>query len=163
MKALVLVSNGFDAASKVSLSKTLNALGIKADLIADTSGVVNGWEGNDFGLSYPVKKSVTTTMASDYDLLILPEGIRSVNKLKTNLHVKRIMKFFFLSKSLIVTINDSLELLSLHDDFDAATLQDNGPLKANDHIVHVPSASHFSELEDFIKNWTPSKDRQIAA
>ena len=165
MKAFMLVSNGFDAASKVSLSKMLSNIGVKVDLISDTSGVVNGWEGNDFGLSYPIKKNVADTMAADYDCMIIPEGIRSINKLKSNLHVKRLLKFFLLSKKLIVGINDAEALLALCEESEGLSFEEADSLKTAGHVVIAPSSASYDELSQFIRNWIDhiSDEGQIAA
>jgi len=76
---------------------------------------VHGWLDNAWGHYFPVDVHLAEAMGSDFDRLILPGGARAIEKLKNNLHTRRILRHFFEAQKPIVAIGESIELLTMCD------------------------------------------------
>ena len=76
-----------DGVEQVELTEPWNALrAADADLclVSDKEGEIQGVNHGEKGDKFPVNKLVDQVTASDFDALVLPGGVRSPDKLRTN-------------------------------------------------------------------------------
>lgn len=76
-----------DGVEQIELTEPWNALrAAEADLclVADKEGEIQGVNHGEKGDKFPVNKLVDQVTASDFDALVLPGGVRSPDKLRTN-------------------------------------------------------------------------------
>ena len=78
-----------------------------------TDSLVNGWQDNGWGHYFTVDAPIGTAMGSDYDALVLIGGERSVAKLKTNPHARRIVNHFLEANKPVAAIGAGVALLAL--------------------------------------------------
>jgi protease I len=111
----ILVANGFDENQMTEIQRALTKAKASIQTIAPEQGVVNGWQGDAWGHYFPVNAQIGEALGSDFDILVLPGGERSVTKLKTNLHTRRIIGHFLDANKPIATIGAGAGLLALSD------------------------------------------------
>jgi len=66
-------------------------------------------------MSYPVDSTLSTTLAIDYDALIIPSGERHVATLETEAHAKRLVRAFTREDMPVLALGDARSLLELVD------------------------------------------------
>ena len=76
------------------MQRALIAAGATAKIVSTSNGLVNGWQGAGWGHYYPVDQQVSETLAADFDMLVLPDGERSLTKLMQTAHSLRIVRGF---------------------------------------------------------------------
>ena len=96
------------------------AEGFLKPLIAETAkrreaGLTNAWNGSSWGMSYPADATLSTTLAVDYDALIIPAGAKHVTTLSGEAHAKRIIGAFARENMPILMIGDGADMLALVD------------------------------------------------
>lgn len=117
LKAAFLVENGFCERELVQTQNALRAIDIDCRIISSEKNAIKSWNenkvarGSHWGLSYAVDKSLDTALASDYDILVIPGGKRSINKLKLESNVRSFISFFFTAKKPVITYNQGADLL----------------------------------------------------
>lgn len=109
-KVAVLVTNGFDQSDMLIAQKTLIELGAIVKIISPEQGLVTGWKGVDCGHSFAVDAPLNTVLGADYDILIVPGGQKSQNKLKLTAHSKRFIDSFMGAMKPVVFMNDGVML-----------------------------------------------------
>jgi len=110
-KIAILVANGFCQQDFTALQKTMNSAGASLKLVSPDQGLVNGWEGSGWGHHFPVDQQLNTALGADFDILVVPGGQRSMDKLKTTAHTKRFVNSFMVSAKHVVLFNEAVELL----------------------------------------------------
>ena len=110
-KVAVLVANGFSESELISVQKELLKAGANIRIIAMDHGLVNSWNGQGWGLNFAVDQALNEALAVDYDILIVPGGKRSVEKLQLTAHTKRFINGFLNSRKPLVISSESIELL----------------------------------------------------
>ncbi len=93
-KVAILIGNGFDEVQMTDMQRALIAAGASPKIISTSNGLVNGWQGAGWGHYYPVDQQVSETLAADFDMLVLPDGERSLAKLLQTAHSLRIVRGF---------------------------------------------------------------------
>jgi putative intracellular protease/amidase len=76
---------------------------------------VNSWNNNAWGLYFPVDIQISMALGSDFDLLVVPSGTRSVQKLAANPHSERILAGFIAAKKPVCLMGEAAELLAKVD------------------------------------------------
>lgn len=110
-KIAILVANGFDQQDFTDIQKTLNAAGASLKVVSPDQGLVNGWEGSAWGHHFPVDQQLSSALGADFDMLVVPGGQRSMDKLKTTAHTKRFINSFMTSVKKVVMFGDAVGLL----------------------------------------------------
>lgn len=108
----ILVANGFEEVEMTEPQRALLKTGAALRTISPEQGLVNGWHGKAWGHYFPVDKQVGDVLASDFDMLLLPGGERSVNKLRQNAHTKRIVGHFLDAGKPVAAIGGGVGLLA---------------------------------------------------
>ena len=109
----LMVAGGFDEATFVAVQKAMLAVGAKLKIISRDVGLTNAWNGTGWGMSYPVDSTLSTTLAVDYDALIVPHGSRHIEKLSTEVHAKRILRAFLREEMPVMIIGDAIAILDI--------------------------------------------------
>ena len=71
-KIAIMVANGFDEKNFVEIQKMLMTQNVVLKVVSPNSGLVNGRNGDQAGISYPVDSLLSDTLAIDYDALVIP-------------------------------------------------------------------------------------------
>ena len=111
----LMVASGFDEATFITIQKALLVAGAKLKIISSDAGLTNAWHGNGWGMSYPVDSTLATTLAVDYDALIIPNGNRHIEKLSSEVHAKRILRAFLREEMPVLIIADAIKILDIVD------------------------------------------------
>lgn len=109
----ILLANGFDENHITAVQRSLSKAKKIAKLIAPEQGLVNGWQDNAWGHYFTVDEQIGTALGSDYDALILVGGQRGIEKLKGNLHTRRIVNHFLEAEKPVAAIGEGVALLAL--------------------------------------------------
>ncbi|MDB5491173.1 MAG: ThiJ/PfpI family protein [Micavibrio sp.] len=110
-KIAILVANGFEQNDFTQSQRALLAAGATLKVISPDQGLVNGWEGSSWGHHFAVDQTLSTSLGADFDMLVIPGGERSLNKLKTTAHTKRLISSVMNANKPVVLFNDASSLL----------------------------------------------------
>jgi protease I len=115
-KVAVLVANGFSEKDLTLTQKALVNAGAVLRIISMDQGLVNSWNDGDgglegWGLNFAADQVLNRALAADYDMLIVPGGRRSVEKLELTAHTRRFIGGFVDSGKPVAIYNDALALL----------------------------------------------------
>jgi len=124
----ILAANGFDENQMTEIQRALTTLKAKFKTVAPENGVVNGWQQDHWGHYFPVDAPIADALGSDYDFLVIPGGERGIAKLKTNLHVRRIVNHFLEAGKPIAAIGAGVALLALSGKIAGVTVTAPVPL-----------------------------------
>lgn len=147
--AAILVTHGFNESVLINLQKQLNAAGIKAKMVSKENGLINGWAGQRWGLSYPVDGVWRETLAVDYDIMIIPDGDQHLKALLADNHAKRIISAFLREKAPSLLIGGGIDLAKSLE-----LLSDISP-EHDEHVLtegHVVLAGHSAPIAEMIDN-----------
>ena len=111
----ILAADGFDEHQVTEIQRALVKARANVRIVASEAGVVNGWQGDSWGHHFHVDSPMGETLGSDFDMLIVPGGMRGMTKLKQNLHAKRILNHFVEAKKPVAMIGAGVGLLALGD------------------------------------------------
>lgn len=118
----LMVANGFDEIEFTEPQKRLIEAGAKVTVVSRANGLVNGWYDGGWGHFFPVDADLADTLAIDYDGLIVPGGIRSVEKMAEDPHAKRILKAFLRADMPTALIGDGAKLMIASEDASGSTV-----------------------------------------
>lgn len=108
---MVLVSNGVDEAVMSSVQRDIIKTGAKIKVVSTDNGLVNSWNGKNWGLYFPVDANINSTLGSDFDMLVVPSGKMSVEKLASNPHFERVISSFITAQKPMFFLGNAAELL----------------------------------------------------
>jgi len=111
----LMVAGGFDESTFIEIQKAMLAAGAKLKIISRDAGLTNAWNGTGWGMSYPVDSTLSTTLAVDFDALIVPQGSRSIEKLAEEVHAKRILRAFMREEMPVLLLADAIQVLDIVD------------------------------------------------
>lgn len=123
----ILVSSGFIEEQLTQIQKFCLDSGGYPRIISAGSGLVSGWRDGGWGCHYAIDVPLEKTLASDFDMLFVPGGRGSVNKLAVSLHTKRILSSFLNARKPVAVYDEAVELLihnDLHDPYEISAPQD---------------------------------------
>ena len=90
----MLVANGFEEIDMTEPQRAFLGAGAVVKLVSPEQGLVNGWHGRAWGHYFPVDIALSTSLAADFDALLVPGGERGVAKLRGNAHAQRFLRGF---------------------------------------------------------------------
>ena len=111
----IMVASGFDEDMFIAIQRAMMSVNAKLRVISRDAGLTNAWNGSGWGMSYPVDSTLSTTLAIDYDALIIPSGERHVTTLETEAHAKRLIRAFTREEMPVLALGDARALLELVD------------------------------------------------
>lgn len=109
----VMLANGFDEIEFTEPQKKLIEAGATTKVVSRANGLVNGWYEGSWGHFFPVDVDLAETLAVDFDGLVVPGGIRSVEKMAEDAHSKRVLKAFLRASMPVAVIGDAGKLLAI--------------------------------------------------
>ncbi len=125
IKIAVLLANGFEEKSFLAAQKTILELGATMRLISTNQGLVNGWDGNAWGHNYAVDAPLNTALGVDFEMLVIPGGSRSLEKLKMTAHTRRFVSSFMTANKPVIAMDDAVTLMAHAELLDGRTV--SGP------------------------------------
>ena len=111
----IIAADGFDEHQMTEIQRALVKATARVKIVAPENGIVNGWQGDIWGHHFHVDSPIHETLGSDFNMLVLPGGTRSIEKLKANPHTRRILNHFLDAKKPIAAIGGGVALLALGD------------------------------------------------
>ncbi len=142
IKIAILVANGFNQQDFTAAQKALGSEGASLKLVSPDQGLVNGWEGSGWGHHFPVDQQLATALGADFDMLVVPGGQRSMDKLKTTAHTKRFVNSFMVSDKKVFLFGDAVALL------DFAGQGTDASVHAN--VLVVDDLENIASVLDFL-------------
>lgn len=142
----VLVCNGFDETGFIDIQKTAREVGASLKLVSVDNGLVSSWTGKGYGLNFPVDAPINRVLAADYDLLVIPGGERSVAKLMTTAHTKRIFNGFMEAEKPVVLMGEAVKVMEFSGR-DAMPMAEN--MSAEGNIMMTPPIAP-EMMEEFV-------------
>lgn len=121
-KVAVLIANGFDEKPFLAAQKMMLELGATLQIISTNQGLVNGWDDTAWGHNYAVDAPLNTALGVDYDILIVPGGQRSLDKLKMTAHTRRFVSSFMASNKPVMVMGDAVTLMAYAEQLDGKTV-----------------------------------------
>jgi len=109
----IMVASGFDEETFIAIQRAMMSVNAKLRVISRDAGLTNAWNGSGWGMSYPVDGTLSTTLAVDYDALIVPSGERHVATLTGEAHAKRLLRAFTREGMPVLLLDDAVSLLEL--------------------------------------------------
>ena len=134
-KIAILVANGCTEQDMTEAQRALIEAGATTKIISPDAGLVNGWAGDHWGHHYAVDAALATALSGDYDMLVVPGGQRSLDKLKLTAHTKRFINGFLVSDKPVVMYGDALHLLITSDNVRGRTVA--GPENMKDVVTQA--------------------------
>lgn len=112
-KIAMLVASGFNEADLTLGQRALIENGAHVRIISTDNGLTNGWDETKWGHNFAVDAQLNTALGVDYDILVIPGGQRSFEKLKLTAHSKRFVSSFMATLKPVICMGDALDLLAL--------------------------------------------------
>jgi putative intracellular protease/amidase len=114
-KIAILIANGFEETHLTEIQRALIPTGASMTVISPENGLANSWHGTGWGHYFAIDKLISEVLAADFDMMVLPGGVRSVAKLRENPHTKRIVSGFMNGDKPVAAIGTGAELITLAD------------------------------------------------
>lgn len=111
-KIAILVANGFCEKDLAEMQRALQPMGALVRVISMDTGLVNGWNGTDWGLSFAADATLNTALSADYAALVIAGGQKSVEKLKLTAHTRRFVNGFLDTGKPVVISNEAVDILA---------------------------------------------------
>jgi protease I len=112
MTAAILVANGFNEQEMTTFQRGMMEAGAAPKIVSVENSLANGWQGAGWGHYFAVDKALSDALAADYDILIVPGGPRSHDKLKATAHTRRFIGGFMAAYKPVLAIGDAVALLA---------------------------------------------------
>ncbi len=133
MKAAILIANGFNETEMTVFQRGMMEAGATPKIVSVENGLTNGWAGTSWGHYFAVDCPLSDALAADFDLLIIPGGQRSLDKLKLSAHTRRFIGGFMAGYKPVMVLGDALKLL-IHTGH-AKDMMVAGPVELKDEAV----------------------------
>lgn len=159
-KVAILIANGFNEKTLTAVQRSLMNAGANLKIVSSESGLVSGWNVDNWGHHFAVDKNIEEALGTDYDVLLMPGGKRSVDKLNVNPHTKRFVNSFLASKKPVIAFDNALRILAETDNIAGRTVA--GPDEIKDDIMR--SGVHWADepvnVDDNILTGVCSNDEE---
>ena len=136
----LMVASGFDEDEFIAIQRAMLAKTAKLKIISRDAGLTNSWNGSGWGMSYPVDSTLSTTLAIDYDALIIPTGARHVDTLMSEAHAKRVLRAFLREDMPVMMQGEAIRLLDLIEDYGARAMDfgaENAEVTVDKNLVQI--------------------------
>ncbi|MCB1557138.1 MAG: DJ-1/PfpI family protein [Alphaproteobacteria bacterium] len=134
-KVALLIAGGFCEQDITATQRILLNAGAQITIVSPDQGLVNGWDGKGWGHHYMVDAPLSTALGADFDMLLLPGGTRSMDRLKTTAHTNRFISSFIGAGKPIAVMGDALHLLVITDNVKTRTV--TGPAAMQDVVTQA--------------------------
>lgn len=170
-RVALLVANGFMESEMTVVQRLFAGAGASVRTVSPENGLVNSWQGDNWGYNFAIDVPLNRALASDFDVVVVPSGSRSADKLKLTEHTKRFIGGFVAANKPAFMVGDSAQLLSffglaqgyevaapesLKADIEAAGIQwtANGPVLSGSLMTVTPETTEQLQdaLNSFVQN-----------
>jgi protease I len=134
-KIAILAANGFREEDFTQSQRALQDLGAFVRIISLDAGLVNSWDGKAWGLNFAVDQALSSVLAVDFSMLVIPGGQRSAEKLKLTMHSKRFISGFLDYNKPVAVFDNALDLLIHVEKVDGRTVA--GPEEMRDDVARA--------------------------
>jgi len=116
-KAVFLVENGFCERELLQAKDSLESMGFDCRIVSLENSLVRSWNekkhasDNYWGEDYAADFSIKNAITSDYDVLVIPGGNRSIEKLKLDKNIKSFISAFLDTGKPVIAYNFAINLL----------------------------------------------------
>ncbi|MFO7854157.1 MAG: type 1 glutamine amidotransferase domain-containing protein [Paracoccaceae bacterium] len=100
----ILATHGFEFSELDTPRTKLKEMGAEVDVISPEGGEIRGWQGDDWGDSIPVDRTLQDAEAGDYDALVIPGGQINPDLLRVNDRAVGMVRAFFEQKKPLAAI-----------------------------------------------------------
>ncbi len=100
----IVATDGFEQSELTKPKKFLEDEGAETHVISLKSGAIKGWDGQDWGDSIAVDKTIQDARAADYDALVLPGGVMNPDKLRADADVVKFVSEFMRAGKVVAAI-----------------------------------------------------------
>jgi protease I len=107
----VLIATGFNEHDMTTAQRALMETGAVIKTISPDS-LAQGWHDNVWGHYFAVDAGISTAIAADYSMLLVPGGARAMDKLKANPHTARLIKGFINNGQPVAFYGEAVGLLA---------------------------------------------------
>ena len=107
----IMVASGFDETAFIAIQRAMMTADGKLKVVSREAGLTNAWNGKGWGMSYPADATLSTTLAIDFDALIVPSGSRHIENLKTEAHAKRVLRAFLRENMPVLLQGEAISLI----------------------------------------------------
>ena len=146
-KIAIMVANGFDEKNFVEIQKMLMTQNVGLKVVSPNSGLVNGRNGDQAGISYPVDSLLSDTLAIDFDALVIPSGKIHTASLKDELHAIRIIRAFLREGMPVFVQDDALDVIcEINNEIDGDALRAGAPVASHENIVWASLEANMGEV-----------------
>ncbi|HSH84795.1 MAG TPA: type 1 glutamine amidotransferase domain-containing protein [Guyparkeria sp.] len=94
-RVALLVADGFEQIELTDPKQALEQAGARAEIVSPAGDQVKGWQHTDWGDVFDVDTVLDSASASDYDALVLPGGVMSPDRLRSNKQAVAFVRDFF--------------------------------------------------------------------
>ncbi len=121
LRAAFLVDNGFCEREYKQAYQILTSLGVNCRIVSPSQDVIKAWNEekdktkSNWGQDYASDRLLSDAIPSDYDIIVIPGGSRSVEKLNVSQGLKSFIMGFVQSNKPIIVYNKGIEILSHAD------------------------------------------------
>lgn len=126
----IMLANGFDEIEFTEPQKKLIEAGATTKVVSRANGLVNGWYEGSWGHFFPVDVDLAETLAVDYDGLVIPGGMRAVDKMAEDPHSQRVLKAFMRASMPVAIVGDAGKLLAQTDTVKGRTVTSSADVRA---------------------------------
>lgn len=110
-KVAILAANAVCESDMSEAMRALTSAGANLRIISTDQSIINCWRDGQWGINVPVDIALNSALGVDYDMLILPGGIRSLEKLMQTGHSRRFINSFMTLSKPICAMSDAEKLL----------------------------------------------------
>lgn len=120
-KAAFLVENGFCERELVQAENALKSAGFSTRIISANTPLIDGWreekgdQTSNWGQKYAAQGFLNNERPSDYEVLVIPGGQRSIDKLIQEKDLKSFISGFMAAGKPVVAYNKAIDLFLFHD------------------------------------------------
>ena len=163
----IMVASGFDETAFIAIQRVMMTAGGKLKVVSREAGLTNAWNGKGWGMSYPADATLSTTLAIDYDALIVPSGSRHIESLKTDAHAKRVLRAFLRENMPVLLQGEATSLIDLieGDNADRLTVSngDMAPIVDRNLVTIAAASEALDELKALNDLMTTDSGESFAA
>jgi len=133
MKAAILVANGFNETEMTMFQRGMMEAGAYPKIVSVENSLANGWQGTSWGHYFAVDCQLADALSADYDVLVIPGGQRSLDKLKLTAHTRRFIGGFIAAMKPVMLVGDAGLLLAYTGQADGLMM--HGPAEIKDVVT----------------------------
>ena len=103
-KIAILSTHGFEQSELEVPLRKLREAGAEVHVIAPEGGEIKGWDGDDWGNTVPVDKTLDKALVAEYNALVLPGGQINPDLLRANKSAVNFIREFLETGKIIAAV-----------------------------------------------------------